>query len=73
MQNGEREGSGLACACLRLADHICSVEHNGNDSGLNGRWFGIAKFRNCLHDLCAQVKRTKFGCHLNPYLLCHCE
>src|SRR5262245_28159839 len=63
VQNGEREGSSLTCACLCLADHICSVEHDGNDRSLNRRWLGISKFGDCLHYFLAQVKRSKFGCH----------
>ena len=67
VENGESEGSGLACACLRLADHICSLEHDRDDGGLNGRGLGIAKPGNGLHELFAQVKRSKIGCHLYPY------
>src|SRR5688572_21793830 len=66
VQNGESEGRGLACACLRLTDYICSLEHDRNDGDLNGRGLGVAKPGNSLHELFAQVKRSKIGCHLNP-------
>src|SRR5215510_11820745 len=68
MENGECKSGGLACSCLRLANYIGAVKHDGNDRGLNGRWLRIAKLGNRLHDFLAQVKRSKFGCHL--FLLC---
>lgn len=54
---GEWEGKsgGLACARLRLTDHICPREHDRDHRGLDRRRRGIAKFGNRLHDLVTQV------------------
>ncbi len=54
LQNGEGKGSSFASAGLGLTNYIYASEHEGNHARLNGRWFGIAKLSNGLHDLGAQ-------------------
>ncbi len=72
LKNGEGKGSGLACAGLRLADHICPLKHDRDDGGLNGCRLGIAKLGNRLHEFLAQVQGSKIGCHLFLLIVAEC-
>src|SRR5688572_7788480 len=64
VEYGECESRGLACACLRLADHIRAGEHERDHACLDGCGLGVAKFSDGLQHFCAQVEGSKIGCHL---------
>ncbi len=55
VENGEREGGGLAGAGLCLPDHVRAGQHHRDHGGLDGRRLGIAKRSDCLHEFLAQV------------------
>jgi hypothetical protein len=55
VEDREGKSGSLAGARLRLPDHICSLEHDGNDRSLDRCRLGITKPSDRLHEFLAQV------------------